>query len=65
MRKFSYSFQIMTIFYLINWIVAAETIKRGKLFKGGNYSRKYGTYIVFWASFIIILFSLCFLYEND
>ena len=25
----------------IEYIVAAETIKREKLFKGGNYSRKY------------------------
>ena len=28
-------------FYLINWIVAAETIEGGKLFKGGKYSWKY------------------------
>ena len=40
MWKFSYSFCIMTIFYFINWIVAAETIQGGKLFKGGNYSWK-------------------------
>ena len=40
--KFSYSFRIMAIFYFINWIVASETIKGGKLFKGENYSRKYG-----------------------
>ena len=26
------------------WIVAAETIQGRKLFKGGNYSRKYGTW---------------------
>ena len=43
MWKFSYSFRIMAIFYFINWIVAAETIEGGKLFKGGNYLRKYGT----------------------
>ena len=42
MWKFSYSFRIMAIFYFINWIVATETIEGGKLFKGGNYSRKYG-----------------------
>ena len=42
MWKFSYSFRIMAIFYSINWIVAVETIEWGKLFKGGNYSRKYG-----------------------
>ena len=36
-----YSFRIMAMFYFINWIVAAETIEGGKLFKGGNYSRKY------------------------
>ena len=30
----------MAIFYFINWIAAAETIQGGKLFKGGNYSRK-------------------------
>ena len=30
------------IFYLINWIFAAGTIERRKLFKGGNYMRKYG-----------------------
>jgi hypothetical protein len=41
MWKFSYSFRVMAIFYFINWIVAAETIQGGKLFKGGNYSRKY------------------------
>ena len=40
--KFSYSFRIMLIFYFRNWIVAAETIKGGKLFKDGNCSRKYG-----------------------
>ena len=44
MRKYG-SFHIMAIFYFINWIVAAETIEGGKLFKGGNYSRKYGTYL--------------------
>ena len=42
MWKFSYSFRIVAIFYFINWIVAAETIKGRKLFKWGNYSRKYG-----------------------
>ena len=42
MWKFSYSFCIMAIFYFINQIVATETIQRGKLFKGGNYLRKYG-----------------------
>ena len=31
----------MAICYFINWIVAAETIKGGKLFKGGYYLRKY------------------------
>ena len=46
MWKFSYSFRIMTIFYFINWIVAAEIIEGGKLFKGGNYSRKYGIYLI-------------------
>ena len=45
MWKFSYSFPIMAIFYFVNWIVATETIKGGKLFKGGNYSRIYGMYI--------------------
>ena len=44
MWKFSYIFSIMAIFYFINWIVAEETIEGGKLFKGGNYSRKYGMY---------------------
>ena len=34
----------MKIFYFINWIVAAETIEGGKLLKGGNYSRKYGSF---------------------
>ena len=34
----------MAIFYYINWIVAAETIEGGKLFKGENYSRKYGSF---------------------
>ena len=42
--KFSYSFRIMAIFYFINWIVAAETMEGGKLFKGRNYLRKYGTH---------------------
>ena len=32
----------MAIFYFIHRIVAAETIEVGKLFKGGNYLRKYG-----------------------
>ena len=32
----------MAFFYFMNQIVAAETIKGGKLFKGGNYMRKYG-----------------------
>ena len=30
-----------SIFYLINWIFAAETIGGQKLFKNENYSRKY------------------------
>ena len=30
----------MATFYFINWIVAAENIEGGKLFKGGNYSRE-------------------------
>ena len=34
----------MANFYFINWIVAAETIEGGKLFKGGHYSRKYGSF---------------------
>ena len=32
----------MAFFYFMNQIVAAETIKGGILFKGGNYSQKYG-----------------------
>ena len=32
----------ISIFYLINWFFAAETIQGRKLFKGGNYMRKYG-----------------------
>ena len=32
----------ISIFYLINWIFAGEAIQGRKLFKGGNYSRKYG-----------------------
>ena len=42
-------------FYLIDWIFAAETIQGRKLFKGGNYMRKYGnrnvpviTNVCFW-----------------
>ena len=35
----------MAIFYFIDWIVAVGTIEGGKLFKGGNYSRKYSKYI--------------------
>ena len=31
----------------INWIVVTETIKEGKLFKGGNYLQKYG--ILLWG----------------
>ena len=31
----------ISLFYLINWIFAAETIQGRKLFKGGNYLRKY------------------------
>jgi hypothetical protein len=42
MWKFSYSFRIMAIFYFINWMFAAQTIEGGNLFKGGNYSQKYG-----------------------
>ena len=34
----------MAIFYFIDWIVAAETTEGGKLFKGGNYLRKYDTH---------------------
>ena len=37
----SYGFQIMVFFHFI--IVAVESIQGGKLFKGGNYSRKYGS----------------------
>ena len=29
-------------FYFTNWIVAAENIEERKVFKGGNYLRKYG-----------------------
>ena len=36
------SFCIMAIVYFINWILAADTIKGGKLFKGGNYPQQYG-----------------------
>ena len=32
----------MAIFYFLNLIFAAETIQGWKLFKGGNYSWKYG-----------------------
>ena len=32
----------ISIFNLINWFFAAETIQGRKLFKGGSYSRKYG-----------------------
>ena len=32
----------MAIFYFINWKVATEIIEVGKLFKGGNYSGRYG-----------------------
>jgi hypothetical protein len=32
----------ISIFYLINWIFAAETIQERKLFKDGNYMRKCG-----------------------
>ena len=31
---------------MINWIFAAETIQGRKLFKGGNYMRKYGIQMV-------------------
>ena len=34
----NYSFLKVAMLYFINWIVAAETIKGGKLLKGGNYS---------------------------
>ena len=34
--------ELLPQFYLINWIFDAETIQVRKLFKGGNYSRKYG-----------------------
>ena len=51
MWKFSYSFRIMANFYFINCIVTVETIQgenysRGKLFKGGNYSRVYWKLII-------------------
>ena len=32
----------MAFYYFINGIVAAKTIKGGKIFKGGKYLRKYG-----------------------
>ena len=34
----------ISFFHLINWIFAAETIQGRKLFKSGNYMRKYGNY---------------------
>ena len=46
----------MAIFYFVNWIVDTETIERGKLFKKGNYSRKYGSWdhlFSFWHSSIL------------
>ena len=36
----------MAIFYFIYGIDAAETIEGGKLFKGGNYLRKYGIFAI-------------------
>ena len=42
----AYSFRIMAVFSFINQIVGAETIPGGKLFKGGNYLRKYGDHIL-------------------
>ena len=42
MWKFSYSFRIMAIFLLHKLNSCRRNYWRGKLFKGGNYSRKYG-----------------------
>ena len=48
---------LVFIFYFINQIVAMETIEGGKLFKGGNYSRKYS--IISWDECVIsYLFAL-------
>ena len=46
----------MAIFYFINQIVAAETIEGGKLFKGGNYSRKYGIHLWICSKFMSLHF---------
>ena len=42
-RKFKKMSQI-SIFYIINEIFDAETIRRRKVFKGGNYTGKYDSY---------------------
>ena len=34
---------LISNFYLMNWIFAAESIQGRKLFKGGHYMRKFGT----------------------
>ena len=39
----NYTFLNLEILALINWIFVAEIIQGRKLFKVGNYSRKYGT----------------------
>ena len=59
MWKFSYSFRNMAIFYYINWIVAAETIEGGKLFKGENYLRKYGRSFIDLVDALSFWFLLC------
>ena len=35
-------------------VAAAETIKGGKLLKGGNYSRKYGTSIITFSAVQVV-----------
>ena len=45
-RKFKWLPQI-SIFYLINCIFTVETIQGRKLFKCGNYSRKYSIQIIY------------------
>ena len=46
----------ISFLHLINWIFAAETIQGRKLFKGGNYMRKYGKH-----SFVAFLENLNFI----
>ena len=60
----NYSFLNLALFTVTFDLVAAEPIQGRKLFKGGNYSRKYGTFIRNASLFLFSVYFLLFPYPK-